>query len=128
MIAVAGAVLALLIQRGQPGGALGVLAGAALMGVSYTAIKGAVTALVQRAADAGDAASGTRVSRVSGGPGAWLLLKVVGRYLVIGIAAWAVLVPLNAHPLGLFAGVSVPVLAIGIEAFRLARGTLGRPS
>ncbi len=46
---------------------------------------------------------------------------------MIGIAAWAVLVPLKAHPLGLFAGVSVPVLAIAIEAVRLARGPPGDP-
>ena len=125
VIAVAGAVLALLIQRGQPGGALGVVAGAALMGVSYAAIKAGVTALVLRASAAGEAATG---ERVSGGRGAGLLLKVIGRYLVIGIAAWAVLVPLRAHPLGLFAGVSVPVLAIAIEAVRLARGPSRRPS
>ena len=125
LIAVAGALLALLIQRGRPAGALGVLAGAALMGVSYTAIKGGVTALVQRSAAAGAAAPGERVSK---GRGAWLLLTVIGRYLVIGIAAWAVLVPLKAHPLGLFAGVTVPVLAIGIEAIRLARGPSRRPS
>jgi hypothetical protein len=125
VIAVAGAALALLIQRGRPEGALGVLAGAAIMGVSYAAIKSGVTALVQRAAAAGQA---DPAHRVSGGRGAWLLLKVIGRYLVIGVAAWAVLVPLRAHPLGLFAGVSVPVLAIGIEAVRLARGPSGRPS
>ena len=125
VIALATAAFALLIQRGEPGGALGVLAGAALMGVSYTAIKGGVTALVQRAAAVGTASDG---ARVSGRPGAWLLIKVIGRYLVIGIAAWAVLVVIKAHPLGLFAGVSVPVLAIGVEAVRLARGTSRRPS
>ena len=51
---------------------------------------------------------------------AWLLARFIGRYLVIGIVAWAVLVPLRAHPLGLFAGVTAPVVAIGIEAVRLA--------
>ena len=120
VIAVAGAVIALLIQRGRAEGAIGVLAGAALMGVSYAAIKNGVTALVQRASAVGEATTG---ARVSGGQGAWLLFKVMGRYLVIGVAAWAVLVPLKAHPLGLFAGVSVPVLAIGIEAVRLVRRT-----
>ena len=67
VIAVAAAALALLIQRGQPGGALGVLAGAALMGVSYTAIKGGVTALVQRAAAAGDGLRGGARLRTAGG-------------------------------------------------------------
>lgn len=120
-IAVVAAILALAIQRGRPEAALGVLAGAAFMAFSYTAIKGGVTALVQRAAAAGQAGPGERISKARV---AWTLAKFIGRYLVIGAAAWAVLVPLRAHPLGLFAGVTVPVAAIAIEAVRLA---LARP-
>jgi hypothetical protein len=116
-IAVAAAALALVIQRGRPDGALGVLAGAGLMGFSYAAIKGGVTALLERAVAAGRAEPGERVSKARV---AWILAKFIGRYLVVGLVAWAVLVPLRAHPLGLFAGVTVPVLAIGIEAVRLA--------
>ena len=123
VIAVAAAALALAIQRGRPEGALGVLAGAGLMGFSYTAIKGGVTALLQRAATTSRATSGERVSKARV---AWLLARVIGRYLVVGAVAWAVLVPLRANPLGLFAGVTVPVLAIGIEAVRLARAPSGR--
>jgi hypothetical protein len=123
VIAVAAAALALAVQRGRPEGALGVLAGAALMGISYAAIKGGVTALVQRAAAAGQAGPGERVSKARV---AWVLAKFIGRYLVIGIAAWAVLVPLKAQPLGLFAGVTVPVLAIGLEAVRLAKSPTRR--
>jgi hypothetical protein len=118
VIALAAAALALVLQRGQPAGALGVLAGAGLMGFSYAAIKGGVTALLERAAAAGRAGPGERVSRARV---AWILAKFIGRYLVVGLVAWAVLVPLSAHPLGLFAGVTVPVLAIAIEAVRLAR-------
>jgi len=44
----------------------------------------------------------------------------MARYGVIALLAWVVLVPLRAHPLGVFAGVTAPVLAIGIEALRLA--------
>jgi hypothetical protein len=51
---------------------------------------------------------------------AWTVVTFIGRYLVVGFVAWAVLVPLRAHPIGLFAGVTIPVLAIGIEALRLA--------
>ena len=69
VIALAAAALALLIQRGEPGGALGVLAGAALMGVSYAAIKGGVTALVQRAAAVGDGLGAGRASPDGRGPG-----------------------------------------------------------
>jgi hypothetical protein len=120
-IAVAAAALALAIQRGRPEGALGVLAGAALMAFSYTAIKGGVTALLDRAAAAGMSRPGRPVSK---GRVAWLVARFIGRYAVVGLVAWAVLVPLRAHPLGLFAGVTVPVAAVAIEAVRLA---LSRP-
>ena len=123
VIAVAAAGLALAIQRGRPEGALGVLAGAGLMGFSYSVIKGGVTALLQRAAAAATGAPGEGAPR---GRVAWILFKFVGRYLVVGFGAWAVLVPLRAHPLGLFAGVTVPVAAIAIEAIRLARTPSGR--
>jgi hypothetical protein len=124
VIAAAAAAVALALQRGRPEGALGVLAGAALMGLSYSAIKGGVTALVQRGAAAGQAAPGEAPSR---GRVAWMLLTFIGRYLVIGVAAWAVLVPLRAHPLGLFAGITAPVAAIGVEAVRLAWRPARRP-
>ena len=119
MTAVAAA-FALAIQRGRLQGALGVLGGAGLMAFSYFAIKGGVSALLQRAGADSRAEPGGRASR---GRVAWTLATFIGRYLVVGIAAWAVLVPLRAHPLGLFAGVTIPVLAIGIEAVRLARRT-----
>jgi len=130
VIALAATVAAFALQRGRPEGALGVLAGAALMGFSYAAITGGVTALLQRAAAAGRATPGEGLSR---GRVAWMLTKFLGRYLLIVLAAWAVMVPLRAHPLGLFAGVTVPVLAIGIEAVRLNRrkqptGTPGEAS
>jgi hypothetical protein len=117
VIVLAAAAVAFAVEGGRPEGALGVLAGAGLMGFSYAAIKGGVTALLQRAAAAGPAEPGDHHAKARV---AWLLARFIGRYLVVGIVAWAVLVPLKAHPLGLFAGVTVPVLAIGIEAVRLA--------
>jgi ABC-type polysaccharide/polyol phosphate export permease len=118
VIAVAAAMVAVLLQRGRLQGALGVLAGAALMGVSYAAIKGGVTAIVRRAAVTSEASPGQALSKRRV---AWTLVKFVGRYLLVAVAAWAVLVPLKAHPLGLFAGVTAPIAAIGLEALRLAR-------
>jgi len=118
VIAFGTAVLALALRRGLPDGALGVLAGAALMAFSYRAIRGGADAIVRKASGRKEAAPGALGRK---GGVVWALVKFIGRYLVIGIAAWAVLVPLHAHPLGLFAGVSVPVLAIGIEAVRLVR-------
>ena len=126
LMAVAAAAAALAIQRGRLDGALGVLAGAALMGFSYAAIKGGVTAITSRAASpAGGEKAGSRVSK---GRLAWLAARFIGRYLVVGLAAWAVLVPLRAHPVGLFVGVSVPIAAIGLEAVRLSRGPSRRDS
>jgi hypothetical protein len=122
IICAAAAAVALVVQRGRPAGALGVVAGAALMATSYLAIRDGVTAIVRRAEATSEASPGTAVSR---GRLAWTVTKFVGRYLLIGVAAWAVLVPLKAHPLGLFAGVTVPVVAIGVEAVRLA-GTAAR--
>jgi len=118
VIVLAAAAAALVVEGGRPEGALGVLAGAGLMGFSYAAIKGGVTALLQRAAAGGPAEPGDHHAKARV---AWLLARFIGRYLVVGIVAWAVLVPLKANPLGLFAGVTVPVLAIGIEAVRLNR-------
>jgi len=120
VIAIAAAALALAMQRGQPNGALGVLAGAALMGFSYRGIRGGVDAIVRKTTGRGEAHSEATVPT---GRVAWALVKFIVRYGVIAIAAWIALVPLKAHPLGLFAGVSVPVLAIAIEALRL----IGRP-
>ena len=122
VIATVVAAIALVLQGGRPEGALGVLAGAALMGFSFAAIKGGVTALLARAA-AGRAEPGRHVS---GRRVAWTMVTGIGRYAVVGVVAWAVLVPLRAHPLGLFAGVTAPVAAIGIEAARLARGASRR--
>lgn len=127
-LTVIAAAAAVAIQGGRLDGALGVVAGAGLMGFSYAAIKGGVTAMVSRAASAAGEESGG--GRVSKGRLAWLAARFTGRYLVIGLAAWAVLVPLRAHPVGLFAGVTVPIAAIGFEAVRLAIGAPrrgGRP-
>ena len=110
IICVALAVVAVVVMRGRPGGALGVLAGGALMAVSYTAIKGGV-----------DAALGRKGERAASSAAAWASFRFIARYLVIAVLAWAILVPLHAHPLGVFAGVTAPVLAIGVEALRLAR-------
>jgi hypothetical protein len=118
LIAIGTAVLALAVQRGRPDGALGVLAGAALMAFSYRAVRAGVDAIVRKASGQGHAAPGAPVRK---GGVVWALAKFIGRYLVIGFGGWVALVPLHANPLGLFAGVSVPVLAIGIEAVRLVR-------
>jgi len=110
IICVALAALAAVVMRGRPEGALGVLAGGALMAVSYAAIKGGV-----------DAALGRKGEAAASSAAAWAAFRFIARYGVIAVLAWAILVPLHADPLGVFAGVTAPVLAIGVEALRLAR-------
>ena len=111
------AVAALILQRGSLNGAVGVAGGGALMAFSYRALRAGVDAMVSRAASADGAAlpSGGRVSVM------WPILRFVLRYGMMGLAAWLLLVPLHAHPVGVVAGVSAPVVAMTIEAIRLLR-------
>ena len=109
IICVALAAFAVVVMRGRPEGALGVLAGGALMAVSYAAIKGGVNAALCR-----------KGVGAASGAAAWAAFRFIARYAVIAVLGWAILVPLHAHPLGVFAGVTAPVLAIGFEAVRLA--------
>lgn len=111
---VAMALAALAIQRGDPSGALGVVGGGALMAFSFRAIRGGVDGVLGARPAAGDAPPPTAGA-------AWAIVRFVLRYGVIGLAAWLLLVKLHAHPLGVFAGVTAPVIAIGIEAVRLTR-------
>jgi hypothetical protein len=119
VICLASAAAALAVMGGRPEGALGVLAGGALMAVSYTTIRGGVDAAIRKTSvrAAGERAAAASASRAAG----WAAFRFVARYGIIAVLAWAVLVPLRAHPLGVFAGVTAPVLAIGIEAIRLMR-------
>jgi hypothetical protein len=114
--------LALVLQRGASSGALGVIGGGALMAVSFRAITGAVDAVVTRATSSPDAADAPSHARVG-----FAVLGFVLRYIAIGLVAWALLVKLHAHPIGLFAGVTAPVIAIGIEAARLQRAVRTSP-
>jgi hypothetical protein len=115
------AVLALVAQRGHTSGALGVIGGGALMAYSFRAIRGGVDGLVQRIAPHAAAGTSPRapVNFV------WAVTRVVVRYAVIGFVAWLLLVKLHAHPLGVFAGVTAPVVALAVEAVRLQRPRSG---
>lgn len=133
VLGVAAAVLALVLDRGRPDGALGVVAGFGLMAFSYRAIRGGADALARRASD--KAGTGVAIEGVTatGRPVAvtaslaWTVFRYITRYAVLAAAAWVVLIPLNASPVGLFVGVSVPVAAVGVEAVRLVRRAGARP-
>lgn len=79
-----------------------VAAGGLLALVSYRALKGAVLALV------------------SGGSGtAWTLVKFFTRHAILAFAAYVMLSRLRVSPVGLIAGVSAPVAALGAAACRI---------
>jgi hypothetical protein len=117
------AALALVLQRGAIGGALGVVGGGALMAFSFRAIRGGVDAMVGRVVPAqGDAHARLQAGRIG-----WAILRFVFRYAIIGVAAWVLLAKLRAHPIGLIAGVTAPVVALAAEAVRLQRRPPGPP-
>ncbi len=88
------------------------------MAFAYRVIRGGVDAIVYRAGPPQGEATARRPSATQV---AWALTRFVTHYGVLAVAAWVVLVPLRASPLAVFAGVSIPVLAIGIEAIRHLR-------
>ncbi len=94
--------------------ALGVVCGGLLMAFSYRAIRGGVEAIVPAADRARPGAGGARAA-------AWLLAKLVGRYALLALAAYVMLTFLRAHPVGLLAGAASPVVAVAVEALRVAR-------
>ncbi len=91
--------------------ALGVLAGGLLMATSYRAIKGGVEAMLGRGGRRRPALAAARL---------------VGRYALLVLAAYVMLVCLRAHPVGLLVGAASPVVAVALEALRVAR-TWSRP-
>lgn len=99
--------------------ALGVLGGGLLMAMSYRGIKAGVDAIVP----SGD----ERRTRPAGAKRrALLAAKFVGRYALLALGAYVMLVLLRAHPVGLLAGATSPVVAAAAEALRVAR-TWWRP-
>lgn len=86
-------------------GALGVLGGGLLIGLSYWAIWGGVDGWMLA------------------GSGRFLqLVKFFTRYAMLALAAHGMLVRLHLDPLGLLTGVSSLGVAVGVEALRGMRG------
>jgi hypothetical protein len=77
-----------------------VLAGGVLIGISFLAIASSVHTL---AADRRPA---------------FILIKLAGRYALLGFLAYVMIARLRLHPIGLLAGASVIPLAATIEAIR----------
>lgn len=116
----ASAIVAVVVSGGRSGAALGVLAGGALIGASYWAIKrGAsdLTAALSAASRGRDASESRRGFRRRH------MLRVglifIARYALLVILAYAMIGRLRLHPIGLVVGVSSIVAAAAIEAIRI---------
>ena len=107
------ALLALVLARGRPAPALAVVAGGLLTGVSYWLLKGGVSGLVSAMAAHAEAEKDAPVPRPR------TVLKLVGRYALLGLMAYVMIARLRLHPLGLLAGASSIVAAVTVEAVRL---------
>ena len=105
--------VAALFVRPRPQLAMGVAAGAFLVGVSYWTLKRGVTmlaALVARTPDAALKTSGNVASE---------LWKLVLRYALLALLAYVMIARLRLHPWGLLAGASSVVAGVSLEAVRL---------
>ena len=105
---------ALVIARGRPGPALGVIGGGLLVGLSYHLVKGGASAFV-------DTLGGAPASRRSRGRMAWAVAKVAARYALLAVLAYVMIARFRLHPLGLLAGASSVVAAVSLEAVRVLK-------
>jgi len=102
---------ALALSRTPLRSALAVIGGGLIAGASYLAIQSGVTALVDRLI-----VSDTPLRR----PGLrWTVMKLTGRYALLGFGAYVMIARLRLPPLGLLAGASSIVAAVAVEAVRL---------
>jgi hypothetical protein len=123
---VTAAAISVAVRGGRLDMAAGVLCGGALIAVSYWAIRssvGAIVVLVARAspfsppAQEGD--GGVEPAGFRPGSGA-ILLRLAGRYALLGLMAYAMIARLRVHPIGLLIGTSSLLAAASLEAFRVA--------
>jgi hypothetical protein len=118
-------------------GAAGVLGGGLLMALSYRAIKGAASLVVEtmgneaggplppenRGSAAGDHAAEQDVgpARLPAGRRAFLAVKFFTRYALLAVAAYVMLTCFRLHPVGLVVGATSPFLAAVMQVGRLSR-------
>lgn len=121
IVCIACAVCAWVLSGGQFAAPLGVLAGGALIGMSYWTIKGGVDALSGRltASRVPPEALAQQAPLRPGRLVAWTVAKFMGRYALLGIVAYVMIARLRLHPIGLLAGVSSVAAAVAIESLRM---------
>ena len=117
------AAVALALGRGRPDGAAGVLAGGALAGLSYWALKGVVGAVVSVAGRGGQqtGAEGQPGTALPAGQRVLLAVKFSLRYALLAVGAYVMLACFRVHPVGLVAGATTPFVAALVQVVRAAR-------
>ena len=105
------AIVALAIAKGSPGPCIAVLAGGLLVATSYWSIKSGVSSLTDAIA--------VRGHETVRAPRGVIAMQLAGRYALLGLMAYVMIVRLRLHPLGLLAGASSIVAAVTVEAVRV---------
>jgi hypothetical protein len=100
-------IAAVVLAKGSAGPGIAVLAGGLLIATSYWSIKAGVSRLV---------GSDDAMARV---PRARIAFQLAGRYALLALMAYVMIVRLRLHPLGLLAGASSIVAAVTVEAVRV---------
>jgi hypothetical protein len=100
-------IAAVVLAKGSAWPGIAVLAGGLLIATSYWSIKAGVSRLV---------GSDDAIARV---PRARIAFQLAGRYALLALMAYVMIVRLRLHPLGLLAGASSIVAAVTVEAVRV---------
>jgi hypothetical protein len=108
------AVLALVVARGRPGPALGVIGGWLLVAIAYRAIVSGIDAMIEGLTGSPGADPAGRRRRVVAA-----IVAIAGRYALLAVLAYVMIARLRLHPLGLMAGASSVVVAVSAEAVRV---------
>jgi hypothetical protein len=120
---------ALAIRPDQPGLAAGVAGGGGLALASLWAIRASVDVLLSRigpaiAPDAGPEGEPEGKSEAAKAPtraGVGIAVKLAGRYALLGLGAYVMIVRLRLHAIGVLIGASSLVAAASFEAVRVLR-------
>lgn len=122
------AAVAVAARRGEVDVALGVLGGGVLIGVSYWAIRASADGLVALLAggrEPGGAGSApSAISARKPRPAAvGVVVRLVGRYALLAVMAYAMIARFRLHPIGLLVGVSSVFASASVEVVRLLGGS-----
>jgi hypothetical protein len=108
LVVIVVAAVAAVVRPRAPLLALGVIGGAALIGLGYWGIRGLADVLVAGAIR-GEIRSNSR---------AWALVKFFTRHAILAVAGYGMMTRLKLDPVGLLMGVSSPIVVLALEAVR----------